>query len=222
MGKDVVFILYCTLLTSPQRENYGASTFGKPSMVRHNTAGRYDFLRDAKILTLGLTTCVFEGTMYLFIFFWSAALKTARDTSGNTTDLPFGLIFSSFMCTMLAGSAIFGRLRSGQLSSQGPSNILSAVIVLVSFCLGFIVNVRDERLMFCAFCIIEGCIGMYFPAMASLKSQLVDDGIRGRVYSVLRAPLNVFVVIAHCLDEEGMFCCPGWYHWCHRLILLSS
>lgn len=111
---------------------------------------------------------------------------------------------------MLAGSAIFGRLRNQHSLSQSPSNILLAVVVLVSLCLGLIVNVRDEKLMFCAFCIIEGCIGMYFPAMASLKSQLVDDDIRGRVYSVLRAPLNVFVVVAHCMDEEGMFYCHRW------------
>ncbi len=143
--------------------------------------------------------------MFLFIFFWSAALKNARDASGNSSELPFGLIFSSFMCTMLAGSAIYGRLRSRQKAAQTPSDILLAVVVVVSCCLGAVVNMRDERLMFFAFCIIEGCIGIYFPAMASLKSQLVDDDIRGRVYSVLRAPLNIFVVVAHCLDEEGMF-----------------
>lgn len=153
--------------------------------------------------------------MYLFIFFWSAALKTARDASGNGAELPFGLIFSSFMCTMLAGSAIYGRLRSRQSAPQTPSDILLGVVVVVSCCLGAVVNMRDERLMFFAFCIIEGCIGVYFPAMASLKSQLVDDDIRGRVYSVLRAPLNVFVVVAHCLDEEGML--P--YHPCHCWIL---
>lgn len=142
--------------------------------------------------------------MYLFIFFWSAALKNARDIASgglSSTDLPFGLIFSSFMCTMLAGSAIFSRLRRRNTSS---SEILLGVIVVVSSCLGLVVNVQDERFLFIAFCIIEGCIGVYFPAMASLKSQLVNDDIRGRVYSVLRAPLNVFVVVAHCLDEEGM------------------
>lgn len=191
---------------SLQRENYGSSSFGgeQSHAQAPSSARRFDFLRDPKILALGLTTCVFEGTMYLFIFFWSAALKNARDIASagfSSTDLPFGLIFSSFMCTMLAGSAIFSRLRRRNTSS---SEILLGVIVVVSSCLGLVVNVQDERFLFIAFCIIEGCIGVYFPAMASLKSQLVNDDIRGRVYSVLRAPLNVFVVVVHCLDEEGM------------------
>ncbi|KLU92993.1 hypothetical protein MAPG_11936 [Magnaporthiopsis poae ATCC 64411] len=39
--------------------------------------------------------------------------------------------------------------------------------------------------------------------MGLLKSEAVEDGVRGRVYSVMRFPLNVFVVVAHGLDEEG-------------------
>lgn len=147
--------------------------------------------------------------MYLFIFFWSAALKNARDTAFDNQvsgELPFGLIFSSFMCAMLAGSAVFSHLRGANSSN---SDILLSVIVIVSGCLGIVVNVRDERVLFLAFCMIEGCIGVYNPAMASLKSQIVDDDIRGRVYSVLRAPLNIFVVVAHCLDEEGEYCANG-------------
>ncbi|KAK3195961.1 hypothetical protein K4F52_000828 [Lecanicillium sp. MT-2017a] len=208
------------IISSTWRENYGAATGEKPSLSLNGSTSRYAFLRDPKILTLALATCVFEGTMYLFIFFWSAALKTARDASGNGAELPFGLIFSSFMCTMLAGSAIYGRLRSRQSAPQTPSDILLGVVVVVSCCLGAVVNMRDERLMFFAFCIIEGCIGVYFPAMASLKSQLVDDDIRGRVYSVLRAPLNVFVVVAHCLDEEGTHHRNNIFLTCASLLLV--
>lgn len=189
----------------PKRENYGLRLeTGQQASQIYGTDNRFAFLRDPKILALGLTTCVFEGTMYLFIFFWSAALKNARDTAfgriASGGELPFGLIFSSFMCAMLAGSALYGHLRGGRTSN---ADMLLAVVVIVSGCLGIVANVRDERVLFLLLCLIEGCIGVYFPAMASLKSQLVDDDIRGRVYSVLRAPLNVFVVVAHCLDEEG-------------------
>ncbi|TQW07196.1 major facilitator superfamily domain containing protein 5 [Cordyceps javanica] len=192
------------IISSTWRENYGSQSDGNTSAGQPSNGNhRFDFLRDPKMLTLGLTTCIFEGTMYLFIFFWSAALKDARDSGlrpAASGELPFGLIFSSFMCTMLAGSAIYGRLRGDSFSS---SSILLSILLIVGACLGMVVNVQDERVLFLVFCVIEGCIGAYFPAMASLKSQLVDDGIRGRVYSALRAPLNVFVVVAHCLDEEG-------------------
>ena len=39
--------------------------------------------------------------------------------------------------------------------------------------------------------------------MGSLKNQLITDGNRGKVYGLLRLPLNVFVVVGHSLAEDG-------------------
>lgn len=161
-------------------------------------------MKDPKILFLGLTSCVFEGTMYLFIFFWSAALKSARSASGLNEDLPFGFIFSSFMCSMMAGSALFTYLNIPERSTQYSADLLLNVTLIFGCCLWLSVVLWDERLKFWVFCLLEGCIGVYFPAMSCLKSGLVEDGIRGRIYSILRVPLNVFVVTAHSLDQEGM------------------
>ena len=141
--------------------------------------------------------------MYLFIFFWSSALQTARKSTGADSELPFGLIFSNFMCSMLTGSTIFGLLNSRQGSVPGLMAILTKLFVLTSFCLGLAANLYQEHFIFIAFCVIEGCIGAYLPAMASLKNHLINDESRGRTYSLLRAPLNIFVIVAHCLDEEG-------------------
>jgi len=173
-------------------------------------------VRDAKMFTLGLTSCFFEGSMYLFIFFWSAALKSARDRSSSSTtggeaaaeELPFGLIFSSFMCCMMAGSAFFGHATTtaagGQRDGTAAAAVLAAAVVGVSACLSAAVAAAGrEWLLFWAFCVVEACIGAYFPSMGLLKSEAVEDGVRGRVYSVMRFPLNVFVVVAHGLDEEG-------------------
>ena len=159
-------------------------------------------VRDARILALSLVTCAFEGSMYLFVFFWSAALKSGRLASDSPEDLPYGLIFSSFMCAMMAGSALFTHLNTAQ-ATHGPVSMLLAVILLASACQGLAANLRDERLLFWTFCLLECCIGVYFPAMACLKSKLVEDTSRGRVYSILRLPLNIFVVVAHSLDAEG-------------------
>ncbi|KAI0173944.1 major facilitator superfamily transporter [Pestalotiopsis sp. NC0098] len=183
------------------KENYGAQSAEQTS-ISDLKSGVLAIVRDAKILSLSITSCFFEGTMYLFIFFWSAALKSARTQSGSDEDLPFGLIFSSFMCAMMAGSAIF-TLRSSAHDAQTMSSTLMTVTLLVSCCLSFSAVAQNEHLLFWALCLLEGCVGAYFPSMASLKSELIDDGIRGRVYSILRFPLNVFVVVAHSLDEEG-------------------
>ncbi|PHH86445.1 hypothetical protein CDD83_10246 [Cordyceps sp. RAO-2017] len=58
-------------------------------------------------------------------------------------------------------------------------------------------------MQFSAFCVFEAAIGAYLPAVGFLKSSLVEDGARSRVYSLLRLPLNMFVLVAHSLDREG-------------------
>ncbi|KAL8387140.1 hypothetical protein RB595_010127 [Gaeumannomyces hyphopodioides] len=192
------------------RENYGtAPASNSGSALGNVTSGLLVMVRDAKMFTLGLTSCFFEGSMYLFIFFWSPALKSARDrasTGGGAAaaaELPFGLIFSSFMCCMMAGSALSGHATAGG-RRDSAATVLAAAVVGVSACLSAaVVAAGREWLLFWAFCVVEACVGAYFPSMGLLKSEAVEDGVRGRVYSVMRFPLNVFVVVAHGLDEEG-------------------
>ena len=39
--------------------------------------------------------------------------------------------------------------------------------------------------------------------MSRLKSELVEDAVRGKVYGMMRLPLNVFVVLALGVTREG-------------------
>ncbi|PTB61459.1 DUF791-domain-containing protein, partial [Trichoderma citrinoviride] len=85
------------VILSTWRENYGSAarpleTTGVPKLKHRVLAS----LRDPKVMTLNFVSCCFEGPMYLFVFFWSAALKSVRAKSGDQNELPFGLIFSSF------------------------------------------------------------------------------------------------------------------------------
>lgn len=183
-------------------ENYGTKQGSPTTSLSDIKSGIQMILADRRILSLGLTSTFFEGAMYLFVFFWTAALKSARTKAGSDEELPFGLIFSSFMCAMMAGSAIFS-LYTKTHSQETTSLILMLVVLIVSCCLSGAVMLDNEKLLFWALCMIEASIGAYFPSMSFLKSQVVEDGVRGRVYSLLRLPLNVFVVVAHSLDEEG-------------------
>lgn len=185
-----------------QRDNFGTLKFGQ-TPTEGLKAGLRSITSNPQILSLGLISCVFEGTMYLFIFFWSAALQSARMAAGSTDDLPFGLIFSNFMCAMMAGPALVTRLTQRSKGTQGSASVLLNVILLAACCLALAVALRMERTVFWTFCLLEACIGAYFPAMANLKSELVEDRSRGMIYSILRFPLNVFVVVGHSLDKEG-------------------
>lgn len=62
---------------------------------------------------------------------------------------------------------------------------------------------RDERITLWSFCVFELCCGVYYPVMASIKGKLIDDSSRASVYTVLRIPLNAFVVLALSTTKEG-------------------
>jgi MFS family permease len=139
--------------------------------------------------------------MYMFVFFWSAALSTIHKSSGSTDPLPFGVVFSCYMCAMMLGSIIFTLVPP---SHDKPNYLLKICLTSASICLLSSILLNHEAMVFWSFCLLEVCVGAYFPSMASLKGRLIQDGSRGRVYGILRLPLNLFVIAAHSLAEEGL------------------
>ncbi|OAQ86144.1 glucokinase [Purpureocillium lilacinum] len=183
------------------RENYGNPPAAKGLIFRLHQGARKAFA-NKQIMALGLASCCLEGAMYLFVFFWSAALKSARERARPDEDVPYGLIFSSFMWSMASGSLILQTV-FGALSVETAAVNVGISMLVASACFSGAAFFENESLIFWSFCVLESCFGAYFPAMAALKSQVVEDDIRGSVYSSLRLPLNLFVVVAHSLDCEG-------------------
>lgn len=120
-------------------------------------------------------------------------------------DLPFGLIFAILMCSMMLGSMLYNNIAN--TSSTFPAKrVLMGTLVVASACFFIPGHFRDERLTLWCFCIFELCCGIYYPVMASIKGKLVDDSSRASVYTVLRIPLNAFVVLALSTTKEGKSC----------------
>jgi hypothetical protein len=159
---------------------------------------------DKNISTLALTSCFFEGSLFLFIFFKFPALKLCHETSGAAGDLPFGLIFAILMCSMMFGSQLYNHIIASATTTP-VKNILIGTLAAASLCFFLPAYVREESVTLWCFCIFEVCCGVYFPAMASLRGKLIDDGSRASVYTILRVPLNAFVVLALSTTREGMF-----------------
>ncbi|GAB1737304.1 hypothetical protein NU219Hw_g1230t1 [Hortaea werneckii] len=172
-----------------------------------------DILRDKRLLTLTFTTTAFEGSMYLFVFFWSPALKAARASSAsargisledggeNVPGLPFGLIFASFMSAMMLGSMATSAMN---LNLKTSSRLTLHTVALAAIALIIPVLAKSsETGVFWAFALFEICVGMYFPAMSKLKSEVVEERVRGKVYGMMRVPLNLFVVLALGSTKEG-------------------
>ena len=159
---------------------------------------------DMRIVTIYVITCIFEGTMYLFVVFWSPAIASARRAAGVRSDPPFGLIFASFMAAMMLGSMSFGiMMPSAKDSSVLASYFLGLLLPVASSCLSWAILSPKESAIFWAFCLFELCIGIYFPSMGILKGHIIKNASRGNIYSLLRIPLNIFVVIGLVLTEEG-------------------
>ncbi|KAG9960944.1 major facilitator superfamily domain-containing protein, partial [Aureobasidium melanogenum] len=198
MASVVCLVLALIFISKRWNENYGdnASSRDKDGEFINLSS----ILFDPQIISVGLASCFFEGGMYMFVFFWSAALSTVHAAVGFTDPLPFGVVFSSYMCSMMVGSIVFTLVPP---SHDKAHYILKIVLTSASICFLSSILLKSEALVFWAFCLFEVCVGAYFPSMASLKGKLIQDGSRGRIYGILRLPLNLFVITAHSLAEEG-------------------
>ncbi|KAK4453997.1 hypothetical protein QBC34DRAFT_175242 [Podospora aff. communis PSN243] len=180
-------------------ENYG-ETGGeeKKGEEKKQKKSVWGILSDPKVLSLGLSSTIFEGSMYLFVFFWAPALRSVQSTEKG---LPYGIIFASFMAATLASSLVFAKITARQTVSY--TNLLLGILGTSSLCFLLSARPRSEQSTFWVFCVFEAAVGMYFPCMGYLKGRLVDDGVRAQVYGMLRVPLNVFVVVSLLLTGDG-------------------
>jgi len=146
-------------------------------------------LSSRRLLLLGLGAACFEGSMYAFIFNWTPALQSEE------VPPPYGLIFALFMMSCMCGASV---------STLCAEHLQPTSRLLVVFALGagslivaaMVCNLSLLRLCFAAFCLFEFCVGVYFPSVGILKSELVPERVRGTVYNLYRVPLNVVVVAA--------------------------
>ncbi|EEP79285.1 predicted protein [Uncinocarpus reesii 1704] len=200
-------------------ENYGdEKAVKRDSAIAHLLDGLSALVKDSRVLTLGIASSVFEGTMYLFVVFWSPAMISAH-AEANKSDSqnpPFGLIFASFMAAMMFGSQTFAHIMRPsssppplELEDSAPIPLLRSTFLLkillpvASICLSWSVLRPTVLSTLWAFCLYEMAVGAYFPSMGVLKSFLIDDSNRASVYALFRVPLNCFVVIGLALTREG-------------------
>jgi hypothetical protein len=132
-------------------------------------------------MTLGITQTFYETAMYLFVFLWVPALQLVAPAGEQ---LPFGIIFSAFMCCMSFGSSIyaFASAESKTESSVRRHSTLAIVTCLVA-ALALVTSAMSYSLpvRFWAFCVFEATVGMYFPILGTLRGALIPDEARATV-----------------------------------------
>mmetsp|Transcript_269 Transcript_269/g.455 ORF Transcript_269/g.455 Transcript_269/m.455 type:complete len:482 (-) Transcript_269:135-1580(-) len=147
--------------------------------------------KDKLILAVGLVQSLFEGAMYSFVFMWTPALASEPSP-------PYGTIFSTFMMSCMLGSQVFEVLLAS--GKRTPQRVMVLVFALsaVALAIGPITSLFGVSATFpryCGFLLFEVCVGVYFPAIGTLKSQIVPEAYRSAIYNIFRIPLNVIVLI---------------------------
>ena len=154
--------------------------------------------QDPKIMLVGSVQSLFEAAMYIFVLQWPPAISRAIATAFSPeTATPFGTVFSCFMACCLLGSTLFGQLvKSGVATETFTSLMLSVATVAMGGAAVASSSVATMPLwaLVAGFFAFEGCVGMYFPSIGTLRSKYVPDGQRSVIMNLFGIPLNVLVV----------------------------
>ncbi|EFR02219.1 major facilitator superfamily transporter domain-containing protein 5 [Nannizzia gypsea CBS 118893] len=132
LASPVCLLLAFFLILGTWNENYLGNSDGSVSEATEGqqSARISTIIRDTRIMTLGFTTMITEGSMYLFVAFWSPAIIAASKDDGMSNSPPFGVIFASFMTAMMLGSQVASQLMvsppSREDSPPAPSSSSSS------------------------------------------------------------------------------------------------
>jgi len=179
----VPLVLCGVIILSGWNENYGS---------RHNDfssscmEGARIIFNSQSIFLLGTIQSLLESCMYIFVFLWTPVLD-----NGST---PLGMVFSCFMVCIMVGSNVFTLLTTRGFSEQ---YILKLCLYLIAGSMGVCcLTAGPEKnslltgVSFISFLVLEVGIGMYFPSISFLRSQVIPESHRANVMNWFRVPMN--------------------------------
>lgn len=181
-------------------ENYGDSTSQKNNKKPFYEGFKSAFfttIQSSEILLCGIICALFEGSMYIFVFMWTPSMTdlTKAANPDEEVQLPFGVIFSTFMVSCMAGSSIFSIVMDTKVKVERIGIIVFSIATCAFACMTLS---KSDTVTFLAFLVFEVCCGIYFPMMGTMKSTIVPENKRAAIYNLYRIPLN-FIVISSLL-----------------------
>ncbi|KAI0509326.1 hypothetical protein F5B22DRAFT_638143 [Xylaria bambusicola] len=213
---DALDLCAAILMVQTWSENWGVgSTVGTPTdgddktveaQIQLPLAQAAGSMWDLRVWAMSFVTCCFDGTIFLFMFFWPETLQDAHDR-GHPIEkdaIPHGVIFASFMAIMVLGALSYnlaatdhsGGHEGSRRYTLTPTQLLMGALVISAVCFMAAAFVREEVGLFTSFLLLEVCNGIYVPSVAYHRGTIVTDEARARVYSLMNIPLFVFVIIA--------------------------
>ncbi|KAI0553437.1 hypothetical protein F4679DRAFT_571150 [Xylaria curta] len=205
------------LMLHTWKENWGIDSLVDADMDNDKASGvqkqlpsdrERTSLWDLRLWAMSFVTCCFEGTIFLFMFFWPETLQDAHDRAHPDVNetIPHGVIFSSLMAIMVIGALSFNLMAADPkaVHQQGsttrhiltPTLLLRYALFASAICFFAAAFFREEIVLFISFLLLEVCNGVYVPSVAFHRGVVVSDEARARVYSLMNIPLFVFVIVA--------------------------
>jgi len=167
------------IIAKTWRENYGNSTSSTKSSAIESLR---TILFKEEILYLGIAQSLFEANMYIFVFQWTPILD-----DGAT---PLGMVFATFMVCIMIGSSLYTILLHLKYSQERLLTVAMATALAAMLgCAG--AGEGAPQLTFVAFLALEVAVGLYFPAIGSLRSQVIPEEQRASIMNWFRVPMNV-------------------------------
>mmetsp|Transcript_8659 Transcript_8659/g.22393 ORF Transcript_8659/g.22393 Transcript_8659/m.22393 type:complete len:450 (+) Transcript_8659:55-1404(+) len=149
-------------------------------------AGLKPIVKQRKVFLLGVTQGFFEAAMFTFVFLWTPALAEHKYRS------PLGFIFATFMLAIVLGSTAF------QLALElkwTVSRCLETAIVIAIACFLASYVFDNPSAHFVAFVGFEIACGIYYPAIGSLRGELIPEAERAATMGWFRVPINVLTIV---------------------------
>lgn len=124
--------------------------------------------------------------MYIFVFFWTPVLEIAKQGI-----ISHGLIFTIEMMSLMIGSLLHDFIFPNNLISSRFPFIF--VISLLSMFFSYFITSYIGKLL--CYSIYELTVGLYYPAIGTLRTRLISDNLRTTIMNIFRIGVNFIVII---------------------------
>ena len=133
--------------------------------------------------------------MYIFVLVWPPAISNCiRQVFGPAAATPFGTVFSCFMASCLLGSILCGQLRCSMVDVKSITVAMLFTSMIAFLISVFAVQTKNLFAIIVGFITFEVCVGVYFPSIGTLRSQLLPESHRPVIMSLFAVPLNILVL----------------------------
>lgn len=155
---------------------------------------------EEEIFMIGAVEALYESVIYIIIFLWTPILEPGKPL--------LGIVFSSFMISILIGQAFFQIIVAKQKLSV-------SVLLMISIGIAFTANIilvisthpdsLTYDLTYAALILFQVAVGLYFPSMGFLRSHIIPDTHRWSIINWFRVPINIIACIVLMLLHEDAF-----------------